>query len=178
MNDIKIVPMTTENEIKGKAYVHFKSWHESYSDIVDADYLKNKMTYENCLKTAIKFPDNTLVAKVGEKVVGFAAYGKYRDDTFSGGEIYAIYVLEEYQKRKIGYALMRAALDELSEYDKVALLVFKDNKKAIDFYEKVGFRPDGKENVFSLGTELTEIRMVFAREARSDINSSRNLRYV
>ena len=163
MNDIKIVPMTTENEIKGKAYVHYKSWHESYSDIVDADYLNNKVTLEKCEAMAQKFPENTLVAKLDGRVVGFAAYGKYRDESFSGGEIYAIYVLEEYQKKKIGYSLMKAALEELAEYDRVALLVFKDNKKAIDFYEKVGFRPDGKENVFTLGTELTEIRMIYNR---------------
>ena len=167
MNDIKIVPMTTENEIKGKAYVHYKSWHESYSDIVDADYLNNKVTLEKCEAMAQKFPENTLVAKLDGRVVGFAAYGKYRGDDLSDcGEIYAIYVLEEYQKRKIGYALMTASLGRLMEYDKVALWVFKDNAKAIDFYEKVGFRPDGKENVFSLGTELTEIRMIYERSGK------------
>ena len=160
---VEIKLMETDAEICGKAYVHFKSWHESYSDIVDADYLKNKVTLEKCEAMAKRFPDNVLIAKDGERVVGFAAYGKYRDESFSGGEIYAIYVLEEYQKRKIGYSLMKAALEELAEYDRVALLVFKDNKKAIDFYEKVGFRPDGTENVFTLGTELTEIRMVLEK---------------
>ena len=160
---VEIKKMETDDEIRGKAYVHWKSWHESYAGIVDADYLKNKVTLEKCEAMARRFPDNVLIAKDGERVVGFVAYGKYRDGSFSGGEIYAIYVLKEYQKREIGYSLMKAALDGLREYDRVALLVFKDNKRAIDFYEKVGFRPDGMENVFTLGTELTEIRMIYER---------------
>ena len=160
----EIVPMTTEDEIRGKAYVHYKSWHESYSGTVDADYLKNKFTLEKCEAMARKYPENTLVAKVGGRVVGFASYGKYRDETLTDhGEVFAIYVLEKFQKRKIGYALMTAALGRLREYDKVALWVLKDNAKAIDFYKKCGFRPDGAENVISLGTELTEIRMIFER---------------
>ena len=161
---IEIKKMETDEETLGKAYVHWKSWHESYSDIVDADWLNNKFSLEKCREIARKYPENNLVAKDGERVVGFAVYGKYiEDDIPELGEINAIYVLEEYQKKKIGYSLMTAVLGELSEYDRIALWVFKDNKKAIDFYEKVGFKPDGTENVFSLGTELTEIRMVYER---------------
>ena len=142
----------------------YKLMFTEYSDIVDADWLNNKFSLEKCREIARKYPENNLVAKDGERVVGFAVYGKYiEDDIPELGEINAIYVLEEYQKKKIGYSLMTAVLGELSEYDRIALWVFKDNKKAIDFYEKVGFKPDGTENVFSLGTELTEIRMVYER---------------
>lgn len=162
--NITIKKMETDEEVRGKAYVHYKSWQESYSGIVDADYLKNKVTFEYCLAMAQKYPDNILVAKDGERVVGFAAYGKYRDDSIADcGEIYAIYVLKEYQKKKIGYALMRASCDKLKEYKRIALWVLKDNRKAIDFYEKYGFSPDGTESEITLGTPLTEIRMVFER---------------
>ena len=33
--DILIKPMETEDEIRGKAFVHWKSWQESYRGIVD-----------------------------------------------------------------------------------------------------------------------------------------------
>jgi len=164
---IIVVPMTTEDEIRGKAYVHFKSWHESYTGLVGEDYLNNKVTLEKCLSMAQKFSENVLIAKDGERVVGFAAYGKYRgDDLKIFGEIYAIYVLEEYQKKRVGLSLMNAAIDKLRDYKKVALWVFKENKKAIDFYEKYGFVPDGAENVFSLGTELEEIRLIYDNKGR------------
>ena len=35
--------METDEEIKGKAYVHWKSWHEAYVGIVSQEYL-NKLT--------------------------------------------------------------------------------------------------------------------------------------
>ncbi len=39
--NITIKPMESENEIKGKAYVHWKGWHEAYSGIVNQAYLDN-----------------------------------------------------------------------------------------------------------------------------------------
>ena len=43
--------METDEEIKGKAYVHWKSWHESYTGIVSQEYL-DKLTFEKCEKMA------------------------------------------------------------------------------------------------------------------------------
>ena len=37
--NIVIKKMETDAEIKGKAYVHWKSWQEAYSGIVDQRYL-------------------------------------------------------------------------------------------------------------------------------------------
>ena len=41
--------METDEEIKGKAYVHWKSWHEAYVGIVSQEYL-DKLTLEKCEK--------------------------------------------------------------------------------------------------------------------------------
>lgn len=95
-----IKPMQTVDEIDGKGYVHYKSWQETYVDLIDAEYLQN-MTEEKCKAIARKWTDNILVAKDGDKVIGFAGYGKYRDDTLSDcGEVYAIYVLSDYHGKK------------------------------------------------------------------------------
>ncbi len=159
---IEIKKAETDEEIQGKAYVHFKSWHESYAGIVGDEYLENKVTYENCLSIARKFPDNTLVAKIDGRVVGFASCGA--DEEVPGaGALYALYVLEEYQKKKIGLSLMRRAAEDLGGFDKITLWVFKDNRKAIDFYEKYGFRQDGAERELNFGKPAVAIRMVFDR---------------
>ena len=68
--DYVIKNMETEAEIKGKAYVHWQSWHEAYPGLVDRGYL-NALTLEKCEAIARKWPDNTLVAKDGEHVIGF-----------------------------------------------------------------------------------------------------------
>ena len=40
-----IKEMESEEEINGKAYVHYKSWHETYTDLVDTEYM-NGITLE------------------------------------------------------------------------------------------------------------------------------------
>lgn len=162
MSDITIKIMTTDDETAGKGYVHWKSWHESYSGLVDAGYLDKEVTLEKCVGIARTNKENVLIAKEGERVVGFVAFGKYRGDLEGYGEIYAIYVLEEYKGRGVGHALMTSALERLSEYNKTALWVFKENAGAIAFYRKCGFEPDGAENTFTLGKPMEEIRMVRA----------------
>lgn len=152
-----IKAMETENEIRGKAYVHWKSWQESYRGIVDAEYLAG-MTLAQTEEKAFRWLDNLLVAKDGERVVGFVGYGAARG-VEDAGEIYALYVLEEYQKQGIGYALIKQALSQLAGCRVVYLWALKDNQKAIHFYERVGFRADGAEKEIVLGTPVKGIRM-------------------
>ena len=49
--NIVIKKMETDAEIKGKAYVHWKSWQEAYSGIVDQRYL-DSLTLDKCEKIA------------------------------------------------------------------------------------------------------------------------------
>jgi len=131
--------------------------------LVDTEYM-NGITLEKCEKIAQKWRENILVAKDGEKVIGFVGYGAYRDATLpEHGEVYAIYVLKEYHGLKVGYALMNAALNKLIGYKKIAVWVLKDNNKAIRFYERYGFRFDGTDTEIMLGTPNTEQRMIFER---------------
>ena len=160
---IRIKPMETEEEMSGKAYVHWKAWHEAYSGLIPDSYL-DKVTMEKCEQTARRWPDNLLLALDGDRVVGFAGYGSYRDETLPDtGEVFALYILREYYGSGVGRALMEAALEKLDRFPSVALWVLKDNGRAIRFYEKCGFLPDGTEQKISLGKELTEIRMIFRR---------------
>ena len=58
---------------------------------------------------------------------------------------------------------MDAALEKLEGYGRAALWVLEDNKRAIRFYEKCGFRADGTRQILKLGTEIAEIRMILER---------------
>lgn len=163
MQPILIKPMQTEKETDGKAYVHFKAWHETYAGLIDDAYL-NGFTEERCMLIARKWRDNLLVAKDGDRVVGFVGCGAYRDETLPDyGEIFSIYVLADYQGKKIGYALMNAAMEQLEKYQKIALWVLKGNERAIRFYQRYGFCFDGAEKHVNLGTPNTELRMVYTR---------------
>ena len=156
MENIVVQKMESEDEINGKGYVHYKSWHETYPGLVDPGYLA-RHTLEKCVAIAHKWPDNILIAKDGEKVIGFVGYGPYRDDTLPAcGEVFALYVLSEYHGQRVGYELMRAAIEKLSTYRKVALWVLQGNERAIRFYERFGFQRDGAEAEIKLGTSNTE----------------------
>ena len=158
-----IKPMQSAQEIDGKGYVHYKSWQETYAGLIDAEYLKN-MTEEKCKAIAYKWTDNILVAKDGDRVIGFVGYGKYRDDTLTdSGEIFSIYVLADYYGKKVGFELMNAAFEKLAAYKQIAVWVLKGNERAIRFYKRYGFRFDNMEQEINLGTPNTELRMVFKR---------------
>ena len=157
--EFEIKKMETDGEIAGKAYVHWKSWQEAYKGLVDAAYLE-ALTLEKCTAAAFKYPENTLVAKVGEKVAGFCAYGEGRAEDLPGaGEIYALYVLPEYYGTGIGMALMDAGLEKLGG-KRAFVRVLKNNARAIRFYEKCGFVRDGFGQELVIGTPVTVIRMV------------------
>lgn len=160
---IAIKKMETDDEIRGKAYVHWKSWQEAYPGIVDQKYLDD-LTLEKCESIAYRWTDNIIIAKDGDHVVGFTGYGKYRnDDLENTGEVFAIYILAEYYGHGVGYQLMQAALSKLSQYSKVAVWVLKDNERAIRFYERCGYCFDGREETLQLGSPVVEVRMILDR---------------
>ena len=152
MVNYEICPITTETEMDEKGYVHWKSWHETYKDIMPDDYLKS-ITLEKCIKMAHKFPQNTLLLKSDGNVVGFSCIGK-NCDTENTNEIIAIYLLKEYQGKGLGYALMNKSLSMLPPNARIILWVLNDNEKAINFYKKVGFDFNGNKKLLSFGTEL------------------------
>lgn len=159
--EILIKRMETEDEIRGKAYVHWKAWHEAYPGLVSSDYL-DRLTLEKCEEMARRWTDGILVAKEQGRVIGFAGYGNRGEEAPETGEIFAMYVLSEYYGKGAGQLLMAAALEELREYRTICLWVLKENKRAIRFYEKNGFSPDG-EDLFSAACNATEIRMILNR---------------
>ena len=160
--------METDEEVRGKAYVHWRSWQEAYAGIVDARFL-DEWTLGKCERIAYRFPDGVLIAKDGERVVGFAACGEYRgEDLRDAGEVFAIYVLADHWGQGVGFRLMREALAALGRYPRVAVRVLKQNERAIRFYERNGYRFDGSEETLQLGSPVIEARMVFERDGRTD----------
>ena len=157
-NAITLKKPETDEELRGKAYVHWKAWHEAYPGLVSDAYLRT-LTLEKCEEMAFRQTDGILIAKDGDSAVGFVGYGDRGDEAPGVGEVFALYVLKEYYGTGLGKMLMDAALEKLKDYPAVCLWVLKENKRAIRFYEKCGFQPDGTETVSEL-IGAAEIRMV------------------
>ena len=152
MINFSIHPMKSESEMDEKGYVHWKSWQETYDDLMPKEYLE-AMTLDKCVKMAHKWNQNTLLLKVDDKVVGFSCFGKSRDME-NANEMSALYLLKEYHGKKLGYALLKQTMTEMDPNTSTVLWVLDGNQRAIDFYKKFGFAFTGNEKVTPFGKEL------------------------
>ena len=158
----EIRPAETDEEKRGKAYVHWKAWHEAYPGLIRQDYL-DRITLEQCEKIAFTWTDNLLVAKDHGRVIGFVGYGTRDERHPEIGEVFALYVLSDYYGTGAARQLMAAALEQLSGRDRICLWTLKENRRAIRFYEKCGFFPDG-ESKANPNLNAEEIRMTLRKE--------------
>ena len=156
---ITVKQMETPEEIEGKSLVHWQTWREAYDNLLPAEY-QETMTLDRCRFFSQKYPENTLIAMDGKKVVGFISYGNFCDEAIQAGEIIALYVLKDYYGKGVSKQLMHAAFVALDQFSEIYLWVLKDNKRAIAFYQKMGFTFDGQEKILELGKPVKELRMM------------------
>jgi ribosomal protein S18 acetylase RimI-like enzyme len=98
------------------------------------------------------------VAEQREQIVGFAVAGPARDaDAPRELELYAIYLLAAQHGSGLAQGLIDATLGE----QPASLWVAEDNPRALRFYGRNGFEPDGASKDDPMGDEsIREIRMV------------------
>src|ERR1041384_1555207 len=101
----------TLTDVPGLAKVYVESWKSTYQGLVPDVFLKG-MTLQAAAKnfTDCLQPNSYSyflhVAEEDGRVVGFADGGKERSHPESGlGELYAIYLLKEFQGRGTGHLL-------------------------------------------------------------------------
>ena len=143
---IIIKTMETPEEIEGKSLVHWQTWREAYDDLLPAEFQETMD---------------------GKKVIGFISYGNFRDEAIQAGEIIALYVLKDYYGKGVSEQLMHAAFVALDHFSEIYLWVLKDNKRAIAFYQKMGFTFDGQEKILELGKPVKELRMMCSSNKNS-----------
>lgn len=155
----------SDDEIRGKAFVHYTSWNETYTGLMPQEFLDGR-SLEKCERFALKFPQNTLVAVAEGEVVGFANYLPESRDFSSvkpSSELVALYVLQKYQRCGIGKALLNKCL-ELLPSSSVVLFVLEGNQNAIGFYERIGFSFTGHKLSQNVpGGEISELEMLLER---------------
>jgi GNAT superfamily N-acetyltransferase len=128
------------------ARVHVASWRTTYSGLLPDRYLDAMDTrdYEESWARTIRDPFRRSVVFVAEeagRVVGFASCGQERDgDARYDGELYAIYLLREAQRRGHGRALVEAAAAALALRGMTSMVVWvlRGNAPARAFYERLG----------------------------------------
>ena len=153
MRDVIIRAMEPA-DADAKGYVHWKSCLETYKGLLDQAYF-DASPLEVYQRIARRYPENTLVAELDGKIVGF---GTWKD----AGEIYGLYVLQAYQGFGIGRRLLEALLEQLDACPGVWLMVLEGNENAIGFYAHMGFRLDGYREKNTYSAVHPSLRMVRA----------------
>jgi ribosomal protein S18 acetylase RimI-like enzyme len=100
-----------------------------------------------------------LLAKVENKIAGYAklrndrTYDEFKDSSVI--EMERIYILQQFQKHKVGKTLMDACIKFSMEqkYEWLWLGVNAENEKAIPFYKQYGFTVFGTKT-FKLGNAI------------------------
>nr|WP_174616522.1 GNAT family N-acetyltransferase [Virgibacillus ihumii] len=152
----------TVNDAAQIAKVHVDSWRTTYKGIVPDSFLDG-MSYEERTKRWQKnsVGQNVFVAETNDgEIVGFANGGRERQGKFEGyeGELYAIYILQEYQGKGLGKRLIEAVVDSLLKagFNSMLIWVLKDNP-ATYFYKSIGGKRIGTDELEIHGVTLTEI---------------------
>jgi ribosomal protein S18 acetylase RimI-like enzyme len=152
-------------DIEDMIDVNLKTWRTTYASIIDEDYLLEREKEKERENRVKRDKDNfgrlevegrkvyKCVAIDNEKVIGTATYGKCRQEDRYGltnaGEIYAIYILKEYQQRGIGKKLINFAVNDLI------------NENYVKFYKKIGGNSKLTRNIQIGKQTLEEIGFVY-----------------
>ena len=149
------------------AKVHFDCWQTTYRSLLPQGYI-TKRTYEKRLENWQRRLDidnkaevnySTYVAEVAGKIVGFIDGGSIRgNSTVYTGEIYALYILEAYQRRGIGRSLVRAIVSRLFELRLTSAMVWVlEENPAVQFYQALGGQIVDRKVIRVGNDEFTEI---------------------
>jgi ribosomal protein S18 acetylase RimI-like enzyme len=152
-----IIRSAQQSDIDDLITVNISVWRSTYQGIFAEDVL-NAMTPESLLDkwkgTLVKSSDRICYVAVSQyDVIGYVVCGKNRNENLTfDWELYAIYILETYQRKGIGKKLFLQAVNIMKERGarSFRLFVLKENIATRKFYEF--FKPDFQmERSISLG---------------------------
>ena len=141
-------------DVEEIAGIHVRAWQWAYRGQLDDAYLDG---LSGSLPQRLRYwgrriangqPDErTWVADIDGHLVGFASTARSRDAgaDVETAEVEAIYLEPEHVGTGVGNALFTHAIEDLRErgYARATLWVLETNARAIQFYQRAGWLPDG-----------------------------------
>lgn len=150
------------------ARVHVASWRAAYAGVLPEPVLRGLSVDERAAAWQERIAAGTAVrvAVLAARVVAFASWGPDRGGDASAGELYALYADPAAWGTGAGRAVHDAAVAELlADHERALLWVLADNALGRGFYERRGWRPDGRRAPLDVaGTPVEELGYALGRE--------------
>lgn len=129
---------------EGMAKIKVDSWQHTYKNIIEQKYLES-LNYEEQTNKYIdsfdEYKNTVLVAEDtnNHQIIGYACFSTEPNE-FADSELVSLYLDPKHTKKGIGTSLFREVTKELKKYNKKTMILWciKENKNAIEFYEKLG----------------------------------------
>ena len=161
-----ILRAATHDDIPAIARVHVDTWRTTYQGIFPDEVLQ-RMTYQqreqgwrSIFAGALEKEQFTYVSENPHgQIIGFAYGGLERGGhSVYQGELYALYILEAYQRQGIGRQLVQAIAHQLAQMNIQTLLVWVlEDNPACRFYEAIGGQKVAQKAIARGGATLTEV---------------------
>ena len=150
MSDVLVIRTAEAEDINAIGYLAYQIWPTAYKDILNFEQLHYMLQYfysPDALRDQMLKKHHTflLAETEDEDPIGFASFSKVKEDVF---KLHKLYVLPGLQNMNVGRSLLECVLEECTvDGAKKLQLNVNRNNKAISFYEKLGFKIVGEENV-------------------------------
>jgi ribosomal protein S18 acetylase RimI-like enzyme len=168
--DIGRIRIATPDDAHNLAAMHVASWRETYAGLLPDKMLASLSIDARAAawNTILRDPatEHSTVVYLAEHegtIIGFGSCGAQRTARLKekgyDGEIGAIYVLREFQKRGIGTRLLRAMSSDLlgRGFSATGLWVLRGNLRARRFYEHLGAKVVAEREDVRDGAVLIEL---------------------
>jgi GNAT superfamily N-acetyltransferase len=162
-----MVREAVEGDAEGLARAHVESWKSTYRGLVPDPYLDalDVSTRTREFQEWMREPVNRFlyVAESLEgKIVGFVSGGPDRDTSgLETSELYALYLLAEYQRKGIGRKLFKVCVDRLKQmgYRRMILYSLAGNPHQA-FYAAMEGKEDSTSRILRIGGGGMDFRLV------------------
>jgi ribosomal protein S18 acetylase RimI-like enzyme len=142
---MEMIRLATLDDAVGIAHAHVDSWRTTYKDrfaenIPQFSYQWREENWRQILSNPQRRSVVFVATNEDGRIVGFASGGpEHTGDPVYQGEIYAIYLRQDGQRRGLGRRLIRVVVEELVQRGLTAMRIWVlEGNPACRFYESLG----------------------------------------
>ena len=163
-------------EAEQKIDINIEVWNTTYKDLIPQDII-DKLQFKDQArvdkkKKSLEEKNNTYVALVDGKIVGFNTFGNSRDEKYSdAGEICAGYILDDYQGLGLGRKLAVACMQELYDQGyRTFISKCLDGNPSNEFHKSLGGVYVGQSDFAPIGIYVGKENIYYHEDLEKTIN--------